>query len=263
LGVRQDYPTYVRHRLPSRMWWPAVAAAVALERSYRRLARRCPVVVDGPDLLKRFAGSPAIHELSGYMVPRSELDRSGSGPRPLSDPIKLLSVGRLEREKAPETMIEMIEILNKETKGRICLDIVGKGDLERALRTRAERQHLPISFLGYIPHGTRLFDIYRRSDLLVHTAHTEALPQVLFEAAAVGLPVVATDVGSVRKALERGNFGVVVPPRDPAALADAVVRVLANEPLRSALSEAGRMAARCWTIEHQAARLAKFLRGDL
>jgi glycosyltransferase involved in cell wall biosynthesis len=159
-------------------------------------------------------------------------------------------------------MIEMIEILNKETKLRICLDIVGKGDLERALRTRAEGQHLPIAFLGYIPHGTRLFDIYRRSDLLVHTAHTEALPQVLFEAAAVGLPVVATDVGGVRKALERGNFGVVVPPRDPAALADAVVRVLANEQLRSSLSEAGRMAARCWTIELQAARLAKFLRGD-
>ena len=71
-----------------------------------------------------------------------------------------------------------------------------------------------------------LADYYRASDLCVQASHAEGLGFSPLEALACGVPVVATDVGGLRDTIREGQTGWRVPPRDPAALADAIVSVL-------------------------------------
>jgi aminoglycoside phosphotransferase (APT) family kinase protein len=86
---------------------------------------------------------------------------------------------------------------------------------------------------------------------------TEGVPQVLLEAFAAGLPVVATDVGGVRRAA--GEAALLVPPGDPAAAADGLRRVLDDEVLRQRLVTAGSAYAREHTLEVETGRLAALL----
>ena len=93
----------------------------------------------------------------------------------------------------------------------------------------------------------------------MHVARTEGLPQVLTEAQAAGLPIVATDVGGVRAGLGDGAEALLVPPNDPEALAAAITRVASNDDLRAVFRELGFARARTRTLERQAARVAAFI----
>ena len=94
------------------------------------------------------------------------------------------------------------------------------------------------------------------SDLFVLPSHTEALPTVLIEAMAAGLPVVATDVGGVPEMVERGSSALLVPPHRPDLLAEAVGRVLSSPLQAAAMGKAGgRIAAERFDIIRQAKRL--------
>jgi glycosyltransferase involved in cell wall biosynthesis len=89
---------------------------------------------------------------------------------------------------------------------------------------------------------------------------TEGLPQVLYEAQAAGLPIVATDVGGVGAALRRGELGLLVPPSDPEAAARGLERVRDDAALRVWLIRSGLEAVRHETLEAQLDRLAEFVR---
>jgi glycosyltransferase involved in cell wall biosynthesis len=90
-------------------------------------------------------------------------------------------------------------------------------------------------FLGH--HHTPA-ELYLEGDLCVLSSISEAFPYTVLEAMACARPVVATDVGGVREALE--GFGIVVPPRDPEALGRAVVRLLEDDELRLELGRHAR-----------------------
>jgi glycosyltransferase involved in cell wall biosynthesis len=86
--------------------------------------------------------------------------------------------------------------------------------------------------------------ILREADLLVHPSRQEPLGRVLLEAAASGLPVVATDVGGTREIFPSDDDGaILVPSGDAAALAEAVVRVLTDDSMRASMREASRRRA--------------------
>jgi glycosyltransferase involved in cell wall biosynthesis len=95
--------------------------------------------------------------------------------------------------------------------------------------------------------------------VLVHTSRTEGVPQVLVEALAYGLPVVATAVGGVPELLDGGRAGMLVPAGDVAALADAVLVLTDDGGRRSELVERGLELARDRTLEREAARVAAFV----
>ncbi len=75
LGVRQDYPMYIASRLPSRKWAWAVAAAHALEATFRRLARTSPTVAVGDDLAQKYARSGWSGALDRLLADRRRRDR--------------------------------------------------------------------------------------------------------------------------------------------------------------------------------------------
>jgi glycosyltransferase involved in cell wall biosynthesis len=108
-----------------------------------------------------------------------------------------------------------------------------------------------------VPLDGGLVDLYRDSHALLHVSWTEGLPQVLFEAFAAGLPVVATDVGGIREAV--GEAVALVPPGDPAAAAAALRRVADDDAYRVGLIERGLELARSHTIDSETGRVAAFL----
>jgi glycosyltransferase involved in cell wall biosynthesis len=91
------------------------------------------------------------------------------------------------------------------------------------------------------------------SNLLVLPSDSEALPTVLIEAAAAGLPVVASDVGGVSEIVDDGVTGLLIPPRDPSALAEAI-RLLLSDPAQMAQmgGRAREIVASKFTLSRQA-----------
>jgi glycosyltransferase involved in cell wall biosynthesis len=124
-------------------------------------------------------------------------------------------------------------------------------------RLRERRVQSYASLRGFVPVGPALQEIYRGSDLFLHTSHTEGVPQVLFEAFAAGLPVVATDVGGVATVAD--GAALLVPPDDPSAAVSALRILAADEELRARLVRAGLDIARQSTREAQCERVANFL----
>jgi glycosyltransferase involved in cell wall biosynthesis len=99
-------------------------------------------------------------------------------------------------------------------------------------------------------------------DAFVLASRNEAMPVSILEAMASSLPVVATDVGSVREVVVHGKTGLVVPPEDPAALGAALRNVMMDEKLARAFGAAGReRVERCFSLEQQVDRYLSLYRG--
>jgi glycosyltransferase involved in cell wall biosynthesis len=252
LGVRQDWPTLVRNRHPRRRWVHAVADL--LESAYRLLARRVPTVVVGPQVAEHYSRAPRLLEISVSLV--REEDLIEPAPHPWSG--RLLSVGRLDTEKNPLLMAEILRLLVAGG-GDWRLTICGEGPLEAGLRERLRELGVEdrAELVGYLPLHGGLLDLYRSSDALLHVSLTEGLPQVLLEAFAAGLPVVATAVGGVPGAV--GEAGLLVPPDDAQAAAASLARLAGDQDLRQSLSKAALERVRERTLEAESARVAEFL----
>lgn len=90
----------------------------------------------------------------------------------------------------------------------------------------------------------------KRTVLFVLSSQWEGLPTVLVEAMACGCPVVATDCPSgPREILAGGEYGILVPPKDPEKLAQGILQVLENRDLQRELSERGKQRALDFTVE--------------
>lgn len=123
------------------------------------------------------------------------------------------------------------------------LVLVGDGPARSTLEQAAATLGLTerVHFLG---HRADVDEVLAGSDVFVLPSHTEALPTVLIEAMAAGLPVVATDVGGIPEMVERGASALLVPAHAPWMLAEAVTRVLTSPIQAAAMGTAGRRIVR-------------------
>ncbi|MBB4661674.1 glycosyltransferase family 4 protein [Conexibacter arvalis] len=257
LGVRQDFPTYVRSRHPGKRW--IHVAADAMEAAFRGLARRFPVVVVGPDLARRYRRAGSVLEIAVSLVPgASVVSADAALARAQEPPRRLLSVGRLDREKNPLLLLDAIAALHAADPAWR-LTVVGdgpmRGELEREIAARGLGQ--AVDLRGYVPHDGGLPELYRAADAFLHVSWTEGVPQVLFEAFAAGLPVVATAVGGVPEAV--GDAALLIAPGDAGAAVAAVERVAGDPALRARLVRAGLDRVAAHTLEAETERLAGFL----
>jgi glycosyltransferase involved in cell wall biosynthesis len=259
LGIRQSFPDYIARRLPSRAWLPAVGVAHGLELAFRQLARRVPAVVVGEALARSYAGGTAPVLAAEFslvgaadLVAPTERDWTGT--------VRLLSVGRLDPEKNPLLLPEIVARLRGRG-GDWRLDVAGTGPLAGAVRARARELGADdaVSLLGAVANGPPLWQLYRSAHALLHVSFTEGLPQVLVEAEAAALPIVATAVGGVPDGLGHGSRGLLVPPDDADAAVAALERLRSDAALRRSLVEAALEHARGSTREAQLARVAAFL----
>lgn len=106
-------------------------------------------------------------------------------------------------------------------------DAIGPADLAAAKATG-------IRLLG---HRADVTDVYAAFDIYVLASYREGFPRSAMEAAAMGLPLVATDVRGCREVVDHGQTGLLVPPRDPASLAAAIARLASDPSLRRSMGE--------------------------
>jgi glycosyltransferase involved in cell wall biosynthesis len=171
--------------------------------------------------------------------------------------LTLLSVGRLDAEKNPLLLADVLALM-RERDSRWRLVVCGEGDLAEAVRARIMALGLTAycELRGYVPLDRGLLDLYRESHVFLHVSRTEGLPQVLIEAYASGLPSVATAVGGVRAL---GDCSLLVPPDDAPRAAGAVGRLVSDEELRERLIAAGLAHAETVTLEAEAAAVVRFI----
>ncbi len=148
----------------------------------------------------------------------------GVGP----DDFLWLAVGRLEPQKDVSRLVEAFGSL-LEARPEAQLAIAGEGSLAAALDRQIDDRGLArqVTLLGLRADVPALLG---SADAYVLSSAWESSPNSLLEAALAGVPAVATDVGGVREILTDGENGLVVPPRDTAALAAAMKRVMAMPP---------------------------------
>jgi glycosyltransferase involved in cell wall biosynthesis len=259
LGVRQQLPRLIRHRHPGRphVW----AAAWVLEQIFRLLGRLAGVVVVGPELAREYRHSRRLHRALISLLTEDDIAAASDDRRDYdADALRMLSVGRLDPEKNPLLMIDILrDALRTDPRWR--LEVCGDGSLADALPARAAELGVSDRLVmhGHIGFGEPLWELYRSSHALLHVSMTEGMPQVLLEAFAARLPVVATGVGGVPEMA--GGRGLLIGPRDAPAGAAALQRLLDDPAERGRHVEAGVAYVRDHTLQAESARLAAFLDG--
>jgi len=152
----------------------------------------------------------------------------------------VLCVGRLSNEKGQDDLIDALQrTLAGGNVPQLRLVIVGDGPERKRLEHLAARLGQSVLFTGYLADPWTLF---HAADIFVLPSHSEGSPLVMFEAMAAGVPIVAAAVGGVPETLVDSESGLLVPPRNPAALARALAALSRDRALRQRLALAARAA---------------------
>ena len=181
-------------------------------------------------------------------------------------PVRILTVARLVEEKGLQYGLRAVSALLKARPGlEVDYRIAGDGPRRGALNHLTQELGLckSVTFLG-AQDQAQVAQLMRESHLFLLPSVAEALPVVLMEAQAVGLPVVCTDVGSVGELVADGRSGFVVPPRDPEALAARLAHLVGHPESWPQMGRAGRTHVEAhYDIEQLNDRLVEIYRGLL
>ena len=153
----------------------------------------------------------------------------------------MLCIGRLVPDKDHDTLLTAFH-LTAAAHPEAELWLVGEGPRLAALRQLAQRLSIA-DRVKFIPPREDLRPLLHQATLLVLSSRTEALPNVVLEAMAAGLPVVATRVGGVPELVDPGRTGWLVDPEDAPGLAAALNQALADPEAAQTLGRAGRARA--------------------
>ena len=154
-------------------------------------------------------------------------------------PVRLISVGRLIGSKRFDRFISLIARLRLRLGCEVNGTIVGDGPLRERLRAQASALGLPSSAIELRGSLAELAPVYRQADVFVMTSEYEGTPNVLLEAMASGLPVVATNVGGVPEIIRHGQNGFLVDGDDDEGLCAALERLSREPQLRFSMGQQG------------------------
>ncbi len=162
-------------------------------------------------------------------------------------------VGNLYNVKGQDILLEAFAKVKAHGRNMRLL-LLGRGECEPQLRAQCEKLGLTeeVQFLGFRSDARALLHLI---DCMVIPSRSEGLPMVLLEAFATGLPVVSTRVGGVPEVIRDGQNGFLVPPEDPARLAERMIQLAENELLRHKLgTNAARDFEKQWSLERMISR---------
>ena len=212
----------VANRLADCVTAPAESVRRHVHAVERCRPKKIVVIPNGVDL-ERFRG----------VQPASTAALELPGPGPI-----LGSVGRLSPKKGQATLLEAAALVLRR-RPDVTFVLVGDGPQRAELGAHAERLGLDgrLRFLGLVEDPIPLLP---RMDIFVLPSHMEGMSNALLEAMAAGRPVVATNVGGNAEVVQDGVTGLLVPPRDPQRLAEALLTLLDDPARAAAMGAAGR-----------------------
>jgi glycosyltransferase involved in cell wall biosynthesis len=164
--------------------------------------------------------------------------------------VRILFVGFVRPEKGIEYLIKAVCKLGTEKEWELV--IVGSRDGYSAYTEKLDKLvddcniRKRVRWVGYVQDVSKYF---READIFVLPSLSEGTPHVLVEARANSLPVIATNVGGIPSSVADGENGLLVAPKDPAALGRAIERVITNNELRRSLIISGQEFARKTTTD--------------
>jgi len=166
--------------------------------------------------------------------------------------VRILFLGYIRPEKGIEYLLDAVSTLRADVPWE--LEIAGPDEfpeyrrqLDQIVATRGI--HGRVSWTGYASYGEAVFERMRAADIFVLPTLSEGTPHVLVEARANSLPCISTTVGGVPSTVTDGHDALLVPPKNPRALAQAIERVVRDGELRRSLIRNGLASARKQTLE--------------
>jgi glycosyltransferase involved in cell wall biosynthesis len=211
-------------------------------------------------------------EVAPGLRPRTRLVYNGVVPPPTKPrpavrrgPLRVLVVGRLSARKAPDVALDAVGLLRRAGRD-VVIDVCGtcgpgQEAYAAALRDRAQRPDLAgaVTFSGY---AAPIWPALAAADVVVAPSLGESFGNAVVEAQLALRPVVATAVQGHLETVQHGLTGLLVPPRDPAALAAALTRLEEEAGLAGRLARAGReRALRHFTADRYRREIAEVLGG--
>ena len=218
-----------------RLTFPLVHRIICVSEANRRdLIEDCPVAAAKAQTVHNGVDLSAFSSQPNHQKVRQELGVT-EGP-------VLVTIGRLTEQKGHRYLLQALSCL-LETWPQLCCLFVGEGELQDALRRMAidlgvERACRFVGVREDIP------GILTAADVFVLPSLSEGFPFVLLEALAMGCPVVASRVNGVLELIEDHKTGLLVPPRDPQALARAIRDMLDDRRAALRMGAAGRALVR-------------------
>lgn len=214
-------------------------SAPVLQRAASKLTVRTAVSDAARDLISRYL--PGEYLLTPNGVDTARFAEADPAPRPQGTTKRVLFLGRIERRKGLEVLIQAwtrLRDLDAE------LIVAGSGPEEKACKALAERLQVPATFLGRVP-DEEVAGLYRSADVYCAPGlRGESFGIVLVEAMAAGASVVCSDLPGFRAVAQ--GAAELVPPGDAGALADAIRTVLADDDKSAEMRKMSRLIARSY-----------------
>lgn len=209
------------------------------------LSRSAGTIFQNPDDLYLFVERGWIPAQLARLIVSSGVDTARFRPAPATrapaEPTRVLMVARLLWQKGVGEFVEAADLVKERYPGT-CFQLAGEWDPVHPDAVGEKWIHAVtnqgvIEFLGYLRNMPQQL---HQTDIFVLPSYREGAPRVLLEAAACGLPVVATDVPGCREMVLDGVTGLLIPPQDSRALAQAIIVLLQKPELRRRMGQAGR-----------------------
>jgi len=228
--ISSEWPIKISRALYRPLFWFAMTG------------RKTEVIFQNPDdeaVLQAYAG---INPSQAHLIPGSGVDLQKFSQQPEPDgPVTFVLIGRMLGDKGVMEFVEAARIIKK--KG-VDAKFILAGLPDETNPASISRKSLEqfnaegsVSWIGYCDNPAELI---AASHVVVLPSYREGFPRVLIEAAASGRPAIASDVPGCRHAIADGKTGMLVPVRDARSLADAMLQLVQNGQMRSAMGASAR-----------------------
>lgn len=195
------------------------------------------------------ANSTGLRDIANHVDPTVRVDvipngidlRRFSPGEGIRTTVRVLFVGRLEPYKGLVDLLEAVRMLVESGQDGFSVAIVGQGSMDRDLRGMIDRMGIAshVEMKGQaLPE--EMPEIYRQADLFVLPSHVEGMSNVLLEAMASGLPVVATTIPGSQEVVHEGREGLLVEPSMPNQLCSALNGLIKDAEERERMGNAAR-----------------------
>lgn len=209
------------------------------------------VIFQNPDDRSTLISIGAVKESNSVIIRGSgvSVDQFTTHPEPEGIPIVTLAARLLKDKGVREFVAAAVRLKERGINARFLL----AGSFDRgnptAITEFMVNQWVVDNSIEFLGHADNIASLFSMSNIIVLPSYREGLPKVLLEAAASGRAVVTTDVPGCRDAIEPGLTGLLVPPRDSFALADAIQSLILDPERRRTMGKEGRaLAEREFTI---------------